>query len=287
MSTRPHRAGSIRSGDVTLFYRHFGARGATPVLILHGANYYDSADWVDVASALAADREVVTWDMRGFGASSWSPSKDYSYDAILGDMTALLGHFGWSRAVIVGHSLGGSYAVLFAARFPQQTAGLVLVDHCPGKVNAAAVSVGNKTKIYPTIEVALADTSREKAIPPGSPQWARLQQIFKQVEGGFVFQRDPDYGNRVPPGGGTAKIKPADTRAELATVQTPVLILRGTQTDRYTPEPLARVARDFPKVELVDVNSGHDVATGAPDALITTVGRFLAARIDALQAAAS
>lgn len=281
-----HRTGTIESGDVSLFYRHFGAPGGMPVLIFHGANYYDSGDWIDIASALAHDREVVTFDTRGFGESSWSPSKDYSYDAIMADANALIAHFGWRTAVVMGHSLGGSYALIFAARFAPRAAGLVLVDHCPGRVSPAAVSVNNKPKVFPTIEAALADTSREKSIARGSPAWTRLAAIFKPVEGGFVFRRDPDYGNRVPvTPGWTAKLKPTDTWGELAEVRAPVLILRGTKSDRYTPEALARVAHDFPRVQLVDVDTGHDIPGAAPDTLIRLVSGFLAERVDSEKAA--
>ena len=281
-----HRTGTVASGDVTLFYRHFGAPGATPLLIFHGANYYDSGDWIDVASALSRDREVVAFDTRGFGESSWSPSKDYSYDAIMADANALFAEFGWRRAVLMGHSLGGSYALIFAARFAPRVAGLVLVDHCPGRVSPAAVSVSNKPKVFPTIEAALAETSREKSIARGSPAWARLAAIFRPVEGGFVFRRDPDYGNRVPvSAGGTAKLKPTDTWSELAEVRAPVLILRGTASDRYAPEALARVRSDFPQVRLIDVEAGHDIPGAAPDVLVRQVSTFVAERVDSDKAA--
>ncbi len=282
-----HRTGTLASGDVTLFYRHFGTPGATPVLIFHGANYYDSGDWIEIAAALSRDREVAAFDTRGFGESSWSPSKDYSYDAIMADAQALLAQFGWSKAVLMGHSLGGSYALIFAARFADRAAGLVLVDHCPGRVSPAAISVNNKPKVYPTIEAALAETSREKSITRGSPAWTRLAAIFKPVEGGFVFRRDPDYGNRAPivTTGWTAKLKPTDTWSELAEVRAPVMILRGTQSDRYGPEALKRVSEDFPNVRLVDVAAGHDIPGAAPDALVRLVQGFLAERIDSEKAA--
>ncbi len=282
-----HRTGTIASGDVTLFYRQFGTPGGTPVLIFHGANYYDSGDWIEVASALAQGREVVAGDTRGFGESSWSGSKDYSYDAIMADANALMSHFGWRKAVLMGHSLGGSYALIFAAHFPQRTAGLILVDHCPGRANAGAVSVNNGPKVFPTLEAALAETSREKSIARGTPAWARLAAIFKAVEGGFVFRRDPDYGNRAPvaPACWTTKLKPTDTWSELSEVRAPVLILRGTRSDRYTPEALARVKNDFPQVRLVDIEAGHDIAGAAPETLIRVVSGFLAERIDAEKAA--
>lgn len=280
------RTGTLASGDVTLFYRHFGSPGRMPVLIFHGANYYDSGDWIDVAAALSREREVVAFDTRGFGESSWSPGKDYSYDAIMADANALLRHFGWRRAVLMGHSLGGSYALIFAARFPQAAAGLVLVDHCPGRVSPSTVSVNNKPKVFPTIEAALAETSREKSIARGSPAWTRVAAIFRPVEGGFVFRRDPDFGNRVPIASGwAATLTPTDTWGELAEVRVPTLILRGTRSDRYTPEALARVDKDFPRVRLVHVEAGHDIPGAAPEALIRSVSEFLAANVDAEKAA--
>src|SRR5947207_699613 len=103
MNLPPHCTGTVRSGDVDVFYRRCGTNGgqngATPALILHGANYYDSADWVYVASRLAGKREAAASDSRGYGESSWSANKDYSYDAQMADMEALLDGLGWKKAV--------------------------------------------------------------------------------------------------------------------------------------------------------------------------------------------
>ena len=80
-----HEQGRIESGDVRIFYRRFGKPGASPILLFHGGNYYDSVDWIEVATALSQDREVVVFDARGFGESGWSPSKDYSHAAHMAD----------------------------------------------------------------------------------------------------------------------------------------------------------------------------------------------------------
>ena len=45
-----HRIETVQSGDVTLSYRRFGTPGKTPILFAHGANYFDSYDWIDVAA---------------------------------------------------------------------------------------------------------------------------------------------------------------------------------------------------------------------------------------------
>lgn len=38
--------GRVSSGDVSIFYRAFGTRGQTPILLMHGANYVNSYDWI-------------------------------------------------------------------------------------------------------------------------------------------------------------------------------------------------------------------------------------------------
>jgi pimeloyl-ACP methyl ester carboxylesterase len=283
MTSQTHRTGHVDSGDVTLFYRHFGEPGGTPVIILHGANYYDSADWVGIASALAVDREVVARDARGFGQSTWSPSKSYDHDANCGDIEALLDHLGWNRAVILGHSMGGGQAIVFASRFAERTAGLVIVDHCPGRGGGAArtgPSVDNAPEIFPTIDAARDTMSRFR----GKSEDERLAEILKPVEGGFIFRcRDPDFGNQVPLGDPppTPRIVVSDTWDELAAVQAPILLIRGTLSNRYTPEALERVKIEFPEIRLVELETGHDVPGAAPGALAECTLEFLTGKIDA------
>jgi pimeloyl-ACP methyl ester carboxylesterase len=277
-----HRTGAVRSGDVNLFYRVFGKPGATPVLIFHGANYYDSADWIEVGAALASDREVAAWDARGFGKTGASPSKDYSLDTHMADIVALLDHLGWRKVIAMGHSMGGGRSILFSSRFPDRVAGLVIVDHCPGRgggAPGAKQSVGNKPPVFATIEAAQKEMSRDTNTPAGSPARARLAEILAPVAGGYTFPRDPDYMNPVPVGGegGKPKIVVDDMWRELAEVRRPILLVRGTLSDRYDEASLARVAREFPEIRRVDVACGHDVAGGAPRELVAAVREFVKA----------
>ena len=283
------QTGRVRSGDVDLFYRVFGEPGRTPVLIFHGANYYDSADWIEVGTALAQDRQVIAWDVRGFGESDWSPSKDYSMDAQMADVSALLDHLGIAKVALMGHSMGGGHSILFASRFAARCAGLIVVDHCPGRGGGAARTAGGPTQavdnppvVFQTPDAALAVMARVKDVPAGSARHTRLEACLRPVEGGFVFRRDPDFSNPVPlsPPGWQPTIVADDMWAELAAIACPVLIVRGTESDRYTPEALARVRTEFPDIKLVDVPSGHDVAGAAPDALLAAALPFLAQSID-------
>ena len=62
LASVPHQTGQVSSGDASIFYRSFGAKGRTPIVVMHGANYFDSYDWIGVAGVLASDREVVAFD---------------------------------------------------------------------------------------------------------------------------------------------------------------------------------------------------------------------------------
>src|SRR5258705_944012 len=153
-----HRTGRVSSGDVSLFYRVFGTPGATPILILHGSNYYDSVDWIEVAGVLATDREVVTPDRRGWGDSSWSPSKDNSLDALLGDMIAVISVMKWSKIIVMGHSGAGPTIISFAVNLPDMVSKLILVDSQMNREESARTgkSIGNPPYVFESVEAAMA-----------------------------------------------------------------------------------------------------------------------------------
>ena len=286
MNSLSQRIGNVASGDVTLFYRQFGNAGAVPILIFHGAQYYHSADWIDVGEALGGDREVVAFDARGYGESTWSPSKDYSIDAGVEDALALIDHFDWPKVVFMGHSRGGAFALLMASRFPERTESLILVDrplHSPiGHASPdGRPSVGHRAKIYPTVGAVIADMSRDVDASPKAR--ARLDEFLLPIEGGVVIRRrDPDFNNTIPVGNRSRapKIVADDLWQELSAVRAPVLIVRGTQSDRYPPSSLNRLQSEFPHVHVVAVDCGHDIANGAPDQLIEAVTDFLGASRD-------
>ena len=107
--------------------------GAGPaVLMTHGFN--DSSEiFAANANALSGDHRVVTWDLRGHGASD-SPEDPaaYSLELSLVDMASLLDHAGAESAVLVGHSLGGYLSLSFRLVPPERVRGLVLVGSGPG-----------------------------------------------------------------------------------------------------------------------------------------------------------
>ena len=273
---------TVESGDVTLFVRKFGATGKMPVLILHGANYYDSADWVAVGERLAVDRELVAFDARGFGNSSWSFSKDYGFASALRDIRAVLDHLGWRRAILVGHSRGGAQALLAAARVPEIAAGLVLVDYNPilgfGPPGGAPPSAaGAAPRVFPSVEAALESMTRHKTVPLTSSERARALQFLEPVEGGFMLaKRDPSFmnGPALEAEGTGASMVPRGGLNELADTRCPVLIVRARKSAMFKPEDLT-LLRSMERVQIREIDSGHDVIGEASAAFVVEMSGWL------------
>jgi pimeloyl-ACP methyl ester carboxylesterase len=93
-----------------------------------------------------------------------------------------------------------------------------------------------------------------------------------------MLKRDPDFQNTKPQGEGANLPQRAhrDVWQELAAVKCPAMIVRGLRSDRYTPEIIARISRDYPSIEWATVNSQHDVADQAPQELVAAVRKFSA-----------
>lgn len=273
----PARAdGRFQSGDVSIFYRSFGKPGKTPIVLMHGANYFDSFDWINVAQKLATDREVVCFDMRGFGESSWSPSKNYSVDALMGDIRALFAHLGWKKPIVAGHSFSGRLAVSFASNFPDELSRLIVIDSAFGEYEPSSKGINNPPVIFPSIEAAMERFAQLKNPPRVSQDRARAEQAVTKVAEGYRLKRDPDYSNAKPidPSVKVRPVRELDVWAELPKVKAPMYFVRGLKSNRFTPEIVARLNKEYPAIIWATANSMHDIPFYAPDELISALKSF-------------
>jgi len=117
-----------------------GGSGSPTVILEPGAGAM-SSDLAWITPAVARDTRVCVYDRAGRG---WSEAADGPQDGaqIATDLHTLLqrGHVP-GPYVMAGHSFGGLYVLSFAARYPDEVAGMVLVDSTePGSATTAATS---------------------------------------------------------------------------------------------------------------------------------------------------
>ena len=98
--------------------RVWGESARSTMFLLHG--------WMDVSAsfqffvdALPDDWQVIAFDWRGYGETSWSGEDSYWFPDYYADLEALLARFSPAAPVnLVGHSMGGNVACIYAGARP-------------------------------------------------------------------------------------------------------------------------------------------------------------------------
>ena len=289
VAMREHQTGNCLSGEVTLNYRRFGKRGGTPLLIVHGVSFF-SYDWIDAAAALATDRDgaggdrdVVAMDMRGFGDSTWSAARDYSVPANARDILAIADDLGWQKFFLFGHSMSGRHCTWCAAENPARIAGLVLGDFSPENAPAGsqrvAQTVANTPDVFASVEDAMRYFKVDPASPAGQTRRARFEAYLKPVDGGFTVKRDPffrDQFRKAIETGERPKLG-VDLWDALKRLQVPTKVIRGARSDLFAVETVEKVRAANPRITLVEIDAGHNIALDNPDAVVRETRAFLEA----------
>jgi len=125
---KPYPAGfrqqEIQTDGATLHVRVGGSGPA--VVLLHG--FGDTGDmWAPLAAALAKDHTVVVPDLRGMNRSS-HPEGGYDERTQAADIRSVLAKLNIDRSDVVGHDIGTMVAYAYAARYPDKTDRLVVMD---------------------------------------------------------------------------------------------------------------------------------------------------------------
>ena len=119
--------------DVGGYSLHINCVGrGSPIVILDAGSGLFSAQWVRVQRQVSDTTRVCAYDRAGMGWSEMGPDPR---DArrITGELHTLLGKAGIEGPyVLVGHSFGGMYMQTYAARYPDEVAGVALVDSSTG-----------------------------------------------------------------------------------------------------------------------------------------------------------
>src|SRR5918997_5024228 len=115
--------------DVGGYSLHINCVGqGSPTVILDAGSGGFSAQWVRVQQEVSGTTRVCAYDRAGMGWSEMGP-EPRDAKQITGELHTLLGKAGIEGPyVLVGHSYGGMYMQTYAARYPEEVAGLGLVD---------------------------------------------------------------------------------------------------------------------------------------------------------------
>ena len=261
-----------------LHYLDWGCNGR-PVLFLHGGAL-TAHTWDLVCLALRTDFHCLALDQRGHGDSEWSPVLDYGPDAHVRDIRGLIEQLGLERPVLVGHSLGGLNAMVYATTAAERLGGIALVDVGPEPQPGAVKRIRDFVMGDPGdgsledfVERARAFNSRRD---PRLLRYTLRHNLRQTPDGTLTWKYDrrrltPEY---------VASIRNGleDLRTSAEAITCPVLVIRGAESDAMSDEQAAAFAATLPDGRWDKVESaGHTIQGDNPRGLVQVLTRFFAA----------
>jgi len=257
----------------------YGDPTAPPILLLHGGGQTRHA-WGATARALGeAGWHAIALDLRGHGDSDWDPHGDYSLEAFVDDLLAIVAELG-RPPVLVGASLGGLAAMLGAGEIaPEAFRAVVVVDVAPKTepegVERIVSFMGSNRDGFATIEEA-ADAVASYL--PHRPRPASLDGLRKNLrlrdDGRYRWHWDPAFmhGDRRV----QASRDPDRMNRAARGLRVPTLLVRGRMSDVLSEDGARHFLELVPHARYVDVSgAGHMVAGDENDAFTEAVIDFV------------
>ena len=242
-------------------------------LLLHGIGNYGRY-WDFFADAVAGRLRLIATDARGHGESG-KPADGYAPKEFVADALAVLDALAIERALIVGHSMGGTHAIRLAAAHPDRVARLVVVDAGPepmpeGSERARRLSL-ERPERFEYADEALAYLRRTS---PGYSEEVyanRMRWLFREDAGDVVWKSSRGALASIMSGAGHGDLWDA-----LRAIHCPVLLVRGTRSNVLSAAVAQRMIKTLTDGRLVELDAGHNVALDRPNELANAVVQFAA-----------
>ncbi|MCZ6712137.1 MAG: alpha/beta hydrolase [Gammaproteobacteria bacterium] len=277
---------SYFSQRLRLHYLDWGNREAPDMLLVHGLQDHCHAwDWF--ARLFGDDYRVTAPDLRGHGDSEWVRGSSYHQIDYVYDLAQLVKQGALGPTVLVGHSLGGTLAALYAGAYPTEVSALVIIEGIglwPGllaDMNAAEKIrqwVGSTRELagrlphrYEPLQEACARMQQANAhLSPDQANYLTIHGSDQNEDASYSWKFD-NYTHAFPAFG----ISHEDTVSLWRAIRCPVLIINATNGYDH------RIGQDgtleaFNEAKTVTIPAaGHWVHHDRLDEVAALIGQFL------------
>ncbi|HEY7270021.1 MAG TPA: alpha/beta fold hydrolase [Dehalococcoidia bacterium] len=237
---------------------YYEEAGSGPAIVLGHAYSSSGRMWDAFAEAFKGSYHVITYDLRGHDRSdSPEAASQYSEDATIGDIDAIMKACGVDTAVLGGLSLGGYMSLAYYHAHPELVRALILSSTGPGFRNPAARE--NWNQMAENIargfeENGLAALGRGAEVRAAQQ---RSAQGLAHAARGMLAQFD------------------ARVIESLDQIEVPVLVLMGSRDQQYAAST-DYMASKIPNVTKVVIDdAGHAANIHQPEAFNSAVRDFL------------
>ncbi len=285
-SAQRARQGLLSLEDARIFYEVVGSTG-DPIVVVHGGPGLDHSYLQPGLDALATRNTVVYYDQRGTGRSSADLLEStINLDSFVQDIEALRVALGYDRVSVLGHSFGTLIAMEYAARFPESTRALILMNPVePGSRFREQTADRQRARVTLEDSTELADLRATEGFVARDP--ATLSQVYRVAyrqllrDRDLIEQIDLDLASATARNGQDiaallgGSLGELDWWDRLPSIDVPTLVLHG----RYDVPPVEmsrELAEGFPQGRFQILNSGHFPYVEDRDGLLSAISGFFA-----------
>lgn len=249
--------------DLALAWQDHGPADAFPLLALHG--WRDNAASFHRFAALWPQRRILAPDFPGHGFSDWRhPQGSYSIWSYLEEVDALAAQYCPDSFDLLGHSMGGAVATLYAALYPARVRRLVLLDaigplateaqDAPAQLLQARAQrqarQSGSRRLYPDFESAVSARANRGVDPDAARELAA--RGVRQDADGWYWHQDPRLAMRNP-----VAFTEAHSEAFLRRIECPVLLVAATRFWEGRMQWFERRTGYFRHLELHMLDGSH------------------------------
>ena len=176
---------TIPVGGLDIHYLEWGEPGGVPLVLIHG--FLDLAwSWLPFMRSLREKLWILAPDCRGHGDSGWVQGGYYHFPDYVADLAGFVEGLHLEKVFLLGHSMGGNVAALYAGTFPARVERLVIVEsldyeelppaempaHMEAWINSRRHRLRKPPRQFASVEEA---ASRLREVHPNlSPEFALL-----------------------------------------------------------------------------------------------------------------
>jgi len=240
-----------------------------PLIILHGL--FGSLDnWATLGRRLGERFQVFTFDARNHGSSSHRD--EMTFEAMANDVSEFMAKQGIESTFLLGHSMGGKTAMLFAATFPTMVDRLVVVDIAPkeyGRVHDAVMDALTEIDLTKYQDRKHVDQALSLRIHDHATRQFLAKNLARDESGRFRWK----INLRVIQEHYAEIMKGLPSALRFVK---PTLFIKGGSSNYIVDEDAIAIRQMFPRSTLLTIKkAGHWVHVDAPEAMYKAVVRFL------------
>jgi 3-oxoadipate enol-lactonase len=265
----------IESKDASkIHYETFGDERSYPIILIHPIGGNIDIWEHEIQFILKRGFRVIAYELRGHNKSSIGSKRDFTMYDLADDLHILFDDLNIKRCTLIGHSIGGAIASLYAKQYPHNVDAIIFINSASKRIPDKDLEKHHTTRKIAASEGmnALAEWNKEnnkdaKKTFEDQKTWNYFKEIFTKTSiGGFIAATNALY--TMPDGKEDVTLALKDNRIKLFGIV--------ANDDRVFLKLMQDMKKDIPDLEIrVIYGCDHWMIVENPEAVDKALAEFL------------